>query len=236
MQRLALDIDPIAVIRNTFGKNDPDPSRAVVLAELGGVESIVCYLRDDHKTVNERDIAVLRQILTTHLNIRCNITEETIRAMMRVKPDMITFVAPGSVKEFTPAPLNPDTYASQLQNYLPELRSNNILSSVLIEPELTMLKAAGRLGFDYVELDTGSLAEAEDMNQELELLDQIGSLALAANKIGMGVNVSGKINSGFIKDLSRIELLEDIIIGEPIIIKGLAIGIEQAVRDYLTHF
>ena len=54
MHRLALDIDPVAYIRNILGGSNPDPIHILVLAELGGAESIVCYYRDDLKTVNER--------------------------------------------------------------------------------------------------------------------------------------------------------------------------------------
>ncbi len=51
MSRLALDIDPIAYIRNFFDSSTPDPAHIAVLSEIGGIESIVCYFRDDLKTV-----------------------------------------------------------------------------------------------------------------------------------------------------------------------------------------
>jgi len=231
MRRLALDIDPIAFVRNTLGQSEPDPVSAIVMAELGGAESIVCYLRDDQLTVKPRDVKLFKEIVKTHLTVRSNLSEETVRSLISLKVDMITFVSPGEKNTIDPQPLSLDTYASQLQNYIAELRSNNILSSVFIEPNITDVKNAGRLEFDYVELDTSSLATAADMDSELDALDTLNSLAMAANKLGMGVNVSGGLDYDNIRELSRIEFLEDIVIGKPVLSKAVFIGIEQALRD-----
>jgi pyridoxine 5-phosphate synthase len=234
MHRLALGIDIIALIRNLVDAKEPDPIQSVILAELGGVESIVCYLRDDLKTVNERDIALLKQIVRTHLNVRSNLTEENIRKLMRVKPDMLTFVNPGEMSAIEPDPLNLEMYESQIFNYNAELRTNNILTSALIEPDINQVKSAGKLEFDYVEISAHSLHRAADMNEELDILDNIASLTLAANKLGLGVNLSGGIGYDNIKEIITIEYVEDIIIGKSILSKALAIGIEQAVRDMIS--
>ena len=234
MHRLALDIDPVAYIRNILGGVNPDPIQTVVLAELGGAESIVCYFRDDLKTVNERDVSLFHEVVKTYLNIRTNLTEKNVRNLLTVKPDMVTFVAPGEVSSVAPTSLDLETYASQLQNYIAELRSNNILSSILIDPDIQQIKLAGKLEFDYVELNSSHLNTVTDMDSEMALLDEIAGYALAANKIGMGVNISGDIGYDNIRELAGINYLEDIIVGKPIFNKALLIGFEQAVRDIIT--
>lgn len=234
MHRLALDIDPVAYIRNILGGTSPDPIHIVVLAELGGAESIVCYYRDDLKTVNERDVNLFREVVKSYLNIRTNLTEKNVRNLLTVKPDMVTFVAPGEVSSVAPTSLDLETYASQLRNYIAELRSNNILSSILINPDIQQIKLAGKLEFDYVELNSSHLSSVTDMDSEMAILDEIAGFALAANKIGMGVNISGDIGYDNIRELSGIDYLEDIIVGKPIFNKSLLIGFEQAVRDIIT--
>jgi pyridoxine 5-phosphate synthase len=231
MQRIALDIDPIAFVRNSLGENEPDPVSSVIMAELGGAESIVCYLRDDKATVKPRDIKLFKELVKTHLTVRCNLTEETIRNLIALKVDMITFVAPGNLNSFEPEPILLDTYASQLQNYIAELRSNNILSSVLISPTIGDVKTAGKLEFDYVEFDARLLSEASDMNSEVDALENLSGLALAASKLGMGANISGGIGYDNIREVSQIGYIEDIVVGKPILSKAIFIGIEQALRD-----
>ncbi len=145
MPRFALDIDTIAFIRNMLDGKNPDPVHALVLAELGGAESIVCYLRDDLKTVNEADVQLLRQVVKSYLNVRSNITEDNIRTLMRIKPDMITFVAPGDVSNVEAQSVDLNMYSEQVKDFTAEFRSSGILSSVLLDPSLAQVKMAAKL-------------------------------------------------------------------------------------------
>ena len=234
MSRLAVDIDPIAVMRNVFSTDIPDPAHILVLAELGGAESIICYLRDDLYTVNERDVRIMCELAKTHMNVRINVDEENIRKLLKIKPNMVTFVSPGSAATYAPQPLNLENYTDSLSNYVADLRANNILTSVFIEPNINDIKLAGKLEFDYIELCTFQYAHAEDLDTELAELENIQSLILAANRLGMGANVSGGLNQDNIREISKITYLDDIIIALPIFVKALSIGIEQAVRDFIS--
>ncbi len=234
MHRLAVDIDPVAFIRNQFNDRYPDPIQTVVLAELGGAESIVAYFQDHQRTVKETDLVLLKHIVKTYLNIRCNLTDENIHKLLRVQPDMVTLVAPGEVKSLEPEPLDVDLYTSQLQGAIQELHSSDILASILISPNISQVKYAGKLGFDYVELDARGLAEAEDMDSEVAFLEELDNISIAANKMGMGVNISGGIGYDNIRDILKMDYIEDIVVGKPLFSKSLAIGFEQAVRDLIA--
>ena len=61
-----------------------------------------------------------------------------------------------------------------------------------------------------------------------------GNKTVAANKLGMGVNISGAIGYDNIRDITKMENIEDIIVGKPLFSKSLAIGFEQAVRDLIA--
>ena len=234
MSRLALDIDPIALIRNIFGGNTPDPLQSCVLAEIGGIESIVCNLRNDLKTINERDVQLLNEVVKTHFNVRCDIDEQTVKKLLKIKPGMVTFVANNKTSVVQPDPILIDEYFEILRDSIADLRVSNIACSVLIEPEIDNVKNAGKLEFDYVEFDVSRYAEADNLDEELAELENINSLSAAANKLGMGVNVSGPITAANIGDVSKIQFIEDIIIGQSILDKALAVGLEHAVRDFIN--
>jgi pyridoxine 5-phosphate synthase len=234
MSRLALNIDPIALIRNTFTKDIPDPAHMVVLAEMGGAESIVCHLREDLKTVNERDVRVMLEVIKTHLNVRCDVDAETIRKLLTIKPDMITFVATDTKTALESLPVDLETYADTISNLTAELRANDILSSVLINPDINLVKIASRLELDYIELNTMYYTTAESLDQQISEMEEINNVALAANKLGLGVNASGGLNQENLKELAKIPYLEDLIVGDAIVVKSLAIGFEHAVRDFAS--
>jgi pyridoxine 5-phosphate synthase len=234
MSRLALNIDPIALIRNTFTKDIPDPAHMVVLAEMGGAESIVCHLREDLKTVNERDVRVMLEVSKTHLNVRCDVNAEIIRKMLTMKPDMITFVATNAKTALEAMPVDLETYADAISNLTADLRANDILSSVLINPDINLVKIASRLELDYIELNTQYYTAAESLDQQISEMEEINNVALAANKLGLGVNASGGLNQENLKELANINYLEDLVVGDAIAVKSLAIGFEHAVRDFAS--
>jgi len=234
MSRLALDIDPIAIIRNIFGGKLPDPVQACVLAEIGGVESIVCYFRQDLKTVNERDINVLREVVKSHFNVRCDINDQAVKKLLNIKPDMLTFVLQSGDTGIYPASVDLKNNMDSLNNYITDLRANNIPSCVLIDPDIENVKIAGKLEFDYIEFNLFNYIEADNLDEELAELENINSLAAAANKFGMGVNVSGNLSGAHLKDICKIHYLEDIVISQTILDKALAVGFDNAVRDFVS--
>jgi pyridoxine 5-phosphate synthase len=234
MSRIGVDIDPAAIIRNIFTEDIPDPAHLSVLGEMGGAESVVCYLREDKRSVNERDVRVLREIVKTHLIVRTTITEDTVRKLLKIKPDMITFVASGSETSMLPGTVNLEDYTGSLGDYIADARANGISSSVYIEPDLNMVKLAGKLEFDYIEINARTYTLAQDLDEQLAELETINSLVIASNKLGMGVNISNGINQENIRDLAKIAYLDDIIISNSLMVKALAIGFEQAVRDFVS--
>jgi len=235
MSRIAVDIDSIAIIRNTLEENLLDPAHLAVFAELGGAESIICYFRDDLKTVNERDIRILKEIVKTHFNVRCNVNGETVRKLLTIKPDMITFVTPESVDTLEPAPVNIDSYYSEISNFIADLRANDVATSAYIEPEINQIKLAGKLEFDYIEISSKTYADSENLDQQLSELENINSMVIAANRLGMGVNISGGLNQENITDIAKIQFLDDLIVGSALTCKALALGFEQAVRDFKSY-
>jgi pyridoxine 5-phosphate synthase len=234
MARLAVDIDPVAIIRNVLGGKSPDPAHMAVLVEMGGAESVVCFLRDDQKTVSERDVRVLREIVKSHLNVRSHLDENSVRNLLSLKPDMVTFVAAGTVSSLRPEPIQLDNYAAQLADFTADLRANDIAVSALVNPTPDSIKTAGKLELDYIELFAGNYTRARDLDEQIAELELINTLILAANRLGLGTNISGNLNHENIPELTNIQHLEDIIVGDALTTKALAIGFEHAVRDYIA--
>ncbi len=234
MSRLGIDIDPVALIRNIFAEEIPDPTHLSVLGEMGGAESIIGFLREDIRSINERDVSVLKEIVKTHLNIRTTINDETVRKLLKIKPDMITFVSEDKETSILPTTVNLDEYAGTLSDYIADARANNIATSVFIEPNLQTIKQAGKLEFDYLEINAKLFTTANDLDQQVAELESLNSLVIAANKLGMGVNISGGITQENIKELAKIHYLDDIIVSNSLMVKALAIGFEHAVRDFVN--
>jgi pyridoxine 5-phosphate synthase len=90
------------------------------------------------------------------------------------------------------------------------------------------------LEVDYIEINARKYTSAEDLDEQIAELESINSLVIAANKLGMGVNISGGISQENISELAKTPYLDDIIVANSLIVKALAIGFEQAVRDFVS--
>ena len=84
--RLAVNIDHIATIREARKAREPEPVAAAVLAELAGAEGITVHLRGDRRHINERDVELLRQVVSTKLNVEMAATSEMAAIAARVAP------------------------------------------------------------------------------------------------------------------------------------------------------
>ena len=160
--------------------------------------------------------------------------DQIVKRLLKIKPDMVTFVENTTTSITEPNSILIENHFDTLRDSIADLRVNNIACSILIDPEIENVKNAGKLEFDYVEFQVSAYAKADNLDEELAELENINSLAAAANKLGMGVNVSGPITSANVGDISKIQFIEDIVIGKSILDKALAVGIEHAVRDFIN--
>src|SRR5712671_2588040 len=92
MIRLGVNIDHVATLRQARRALEPDPVAAAILATLGGADGITVHLREDRRHINDRDVRLLRQVVTTLLNLELSVADEIVAIACDVKPDQATLV------------------------------------------------------------------------------------------------------------------------------------------------
>ena len=234
MIRLGVNIGHVATVREARKGIEPDPVAAAVLCELAGADGIVCHLREDRRHLKDRDLSLLRQIVRTHLNLEMAATEEMIKKAISVLPDMVTLVPEKRQEITTEGGLDITANYDYLEEVTATLRANNIIVSFFIDPDIYQIKAAAKLGADYVELHTGSYANASDLNQVVEELERIKSMAAAAAKLGLGVSAGHGLNYHNVTDIAKIKQIEELNIGHSIISRAVLVGMERAVREMIA--
>ena len=90
--RLGVNVDHVASLRQARGTKYPDPVMAAHAVELAGADQITVHLREDRRHVQERDLRMLRDTVTTMLNLEMAEAEDVIRIACEVKPDLVTLV------------------------------------------------------------------------------------------------------------------------------------------------
>src|SRR5947208_2276137 len=92
MIRLGVNIDHVATVRQARRALEPDPVAAAVLALLGGSDGITVHLREDRRHIQDRDVRLLRQIVTQRLNLEMAAVEAIVGIACEIKPDGATLV------------------------------------------------------------------------------------------------------------------------------------------------
>lgn len=234
MATLGVNIDHIATLRQVRGGHDPDPLQAAVLAELGGARGITAHLREDRRHIQNRDIYLLKQIVTTHLNMEMAPTAEMINIAIDVLPYMVTLVPEQRQELTTEGGIAVREREKELAKAVETLRDHNILVSLFINPEINDVKAARRIGATHVELHTGYYANANSPTSIAEELGRIRDAALAAIKLDLNLNAGHGLNYLNVTPIARIEGMQELNIGHAIVSRAALIGMEAAVRDMVA--
>ena len=90
--KLGVNIDHVATLRQARLAKEPNLVRAAVIAEMAGAEGITIHLREDRRHIQDADVRLLRQVVSTRLNLEMATSEEIINIALEVVPDMVTLV------------------------------------------------------------------------------------------------------------------------------------------------
>ncbi len=231
MAKLGVNIDHVATIRQARGGCEPDPVAAAAIAELAGADGITIHLREDRRHIQDRDLKILRKTVRTKLNLEMAATDEMVEIALKVKPDMCTLVPEKRQELTTEGGLDVRLLAQSLEKAIARLHAGGILTSIFIDPDSDQIKAANKIGADYVEIHTGSFAEAPDWKTEEQELIKIENAIKFAAKLGLGVNAGHGLNFSNIKKIAALGGVEEYNIGHSIISKAVLVGLDRAVRD-----
>ncbi len=231
MARLGVNIDHVATVRQARGGGDPDPIAAAVLVELAGADGLVVHLREDRRHIQDRDLSLLCQMIKTKLDLELAAEEAMVKIALNVKPHMVTLVPERREELTTEGGLDVAARRDRLQLLVTLLHDGGIPVSLFIEPNLNQIRAAHKVGADYVELHTGRYANAKRLKEEQAELEAITQAAKLAYKLGIGVNAGHGLNYRNVRRLTQIQEIVEFNIGHSIIARAVLVGLEQAVRE-----
>jgi len=231
--KLSLNIDHIATIRNARGGKEPDPIAAALIAEQAGVDGIVVHLREDRRHIKDRDVRLLREVISTKLDLEMAAVDEIIKIACEVKPELATIVPERREELTTEGGLNVIDNIDTLSATIRRLHDSGIKVSLFVEPDLKQIETSKEIGADFIEIHTGVYSNAKNEDELFEELEKIRIAAKHGKKLGLGVNAGHGLNYVNIKDLLAIEDIDEVSIGHSIISRAALVGIDKAVRDMI---
>src|SRR5438477_12772467 len=154
MVRLGVNIDHVATVRQARQAQEPDPAAAALLAILGGADGITIHLREDRRHIQDRDLHLLRQTVTTRLNLELAAVEGIVDIACAVKPDEATLVPERRQELTTEGGLDVVANQEAVGKAVARLKAAGISVSLFIDPDARQIEQARLLGAEAVEIQT----------------------------------------------------------------------------------
>jgi pyridoxine 5-phosphate synthase len=232
--RFSLNVDHIATLRNVRGENLPDPVTTALIAEQAGVDGIVVHLREDRRHIKERDVRLLRELITTKLDLEMAATGEIIKIACDVGPELATIVPEKRQELTTEGGINVIDNIEHLKNSIIELHNSEVEVSLFIEPDIEQINAAAEIEADFIEIHTGVFANAVSEEEQFDELEKIRVAVKQAKKFGLGVNAGHGLNYQNIKIFRELTDIDEVSIGHAIIARAVVVGINEAVKEMIN--
>ncbi|AEB10122.1 pyridoxine 5'-phosphate synthase [Desulfobacca acetoxidans] len=234
MARLEVNVDHIATLRQARLIDEPDPVTAAALAELAGADGIIVHLREDRRHIQDRDVRILRQTVKTRLNLEMAATAEIIGIAKEIRPDVATLVPEKREELTTEGGLDVAGYQDHIHQAVQQLQQAGIRVSLFVDPQPEQLKAASVVGANYVELHTGTYAEARSEDEADRLFEELLAAAAHARQLGLAVKAGHGLNYRNIKRFRGRKEFDEYSIGHSIISRAVLVGLERAVREMIA--
>jgi len=241
MINLSVNVNKVATIRNSRGGKIPSVIEAVRVCIAAGSPGITVHPRADARHITFDDVRAVAEELEKHqgkieFNIEGDPREDLLALVHEVRPDQCTLVPVRAGEVTSQAGWPPNTPASSLQNVIKDLQRDKIRVSVFVDPEPAAVRFAASVAADRIELYTEPFARAFESGerQGRESFERYVAAANLAHELGLGVNAGHDLDLHNLKLFRTLPHLDEVSIGHALISHALYVGLERAVRDYLT--
>jgi len=228
---LGVNIDHVATLRQARGTRYPDPVQAAILAEEAGADGITIHPREDRRHIQDRDVLLLKEILTTKMNLEMAVTDAMLAFAEQVRPECVCLVPEKREELTTEGGLDVDGQEARVAKACDRLAKVGAEVSLFIDPDVAQIDAAVRCGAPVVELHTGEYAEATDPQIVEAAFNTLQDAVTYARKKGLVVNAGHGLHYHNTERVASIAGINELNIGHAIIARAVFTGLKEAVKD-----
>lgn len=235
MTKLSVNINKIALIRNSRGGNLPDLAKAVSDIVRFGAQGITVHPRPDERHIRYQDVRDLKPLLSVEFNIEGYPNDKFMQLVMEVKPDQVTLVPDPPEALTSNAGWDTLKHKYLLKEVISILHKSGIRTSVFIDTDLKLMDGAAKTGTDRIELYTEDYAKNYSASPEKAIADY-RKAAIRAYELGLGINAGHDLNLYNLAYFHKhIPHLAEVSIGHALISDALYMGLENTVQLYLRQ-
>ena len=232
MTKLSVNVNKIAVLRNSRGGDMPNVVRTSLDIERFGGEGITVHPRPDARHIRYQDVRDLKAVISTELNIEGNPIPSFVELVLEVKPAQVTLVPDAEDAITSNAGWDTITHRDFLTDVCRRFKEAGIRTSIFVDPVAEMVEGAKACGADRVELYTEAYAAGYKADREAAIAPYVVA-AEAARRVGLGLNAGHDLSlENLAYFAERIPWCDEVSIGHALISDALYYGLENTVQLY----
>ena len=232
MTKLSVNVNKIAVLRNSRGGDVPNVVNVSLDVERFGGEGITVHPRPDARHIRYSDVRDLKRVVTTELNIEGNPIESFIDLVLEVRPTQVTLVPDAEDAITSNAGWDTITHREFLSEVCARFKAAGIRTSIFVDPIASMVEGAKACGADRVELYTEAYASGYKADREAAIAPYVVA-AEKAREVGLGLNAGHDLSlENLAYFVERIPWCDEVSIGHALIADALYLGLERCVAEY----
>ena len=247
MTKLSVNINKVAVIRNSRGGDLPSVVDAARAAERFGAQGITVHPRPDERHIRYSDVRELAGVVTTEFNIEGNPVGSFVDLVLDVRPAQVTLVPDPPGVLTSNAGWDTVANADFLRFVVRRFQAAGIRVSIFVDPDPQMVRGAAEVGADRVELYTEAYARGYAAAGNFADGDAVAAgrnavikpyleAAQEARRCGLGLNAGHDLNLENLRFfVQTIPWTDEVSIGHALISDALYYGLENTIKRYLSE-
>lgn len=232
-QRLGVNIDHVATIRNARGGALPDPARAAKLAQEAGADGLTIHLREDRRHIRDADLPLIAGASSLPINLELAATEEMVAIACDYRPHAACIVPERREEVTTEGGLDVIGLGNQLPKTVKRLAAAGCRVSLFVNTDQDHLKASADAGAAVVELHTGPYCHAFDSDpKSAETARELAKLAEGAafaHALGLEVHAGHGLTFDSVVPISAIPEVKELNIGHFLIGESVFLGLTNVI-------
>ncbi|MCB8880716.1 pyridoxine 5'-phosphate synthase [Acidisoma cellulosilytica] len=239
MAKLSVNLNKIALLRNSRHTGVPDVAHFARLAHEAGAHGLTVHPRPDERHIRRTDVFMLDRLMRPwrpefEFNIEGYPDPRFMDLIAEVRPEQCTLVpdAPGAFTSDEGWKLGPDQMGLA-RTAIQQLKAQGSRAILFVDPNPDIVSRVIDAGAEGIELYTGGYAQAVREGRQAELLAACGETCAKARAAGLAVNVGHDLNLDNLPPLvAAMPGLAEASIGHELTADALVLGWAEAIRRY----
>ncbi|MFL5557508.1 MAG: pyridoxine 5'-phosphate synthase [Gemmatimonadaceae bacterium] len=227
-QRLYINIDHVATLRQARRGRAPDPVDAALICEHAGADGITAHLREDRRHIQDADVERLKKKVRTYFNLEMACVPEMVALARHLKPQQVTLVPERREEITTEGGLDITSEPARIRDAIVSLADAGIRVSLFIDPTASAIEQSKKLGVPAIELHTGSYSHHPNSPATIAALRDA---ARRGADLGIAIHAGHGLTVQNVGPVAAIPEIEELNIGHSIISRAVFIGLDRAVRE-----